>query len=479
MKLAMMGTGYVGLVSGACFADLGNDVVCIDVDEEKIRKLRAGEVPIYEPGLEELLRRNVAEGRLRFTTDPAAAIRDSDVVFICVGTPQKGTGQADSSYVVDAATTIARHLEGFTVVVDKSTVPIGTAARLTRLISDITDQPFDVASNPEFLKEGAAIKDFQNPDRIVIGTNDARSREVLGKLYAPHARVNRPILFVSPETAELIKYAANAMLACRISFMNALTPLCEKVGADIKDVSRGIGLDTRIGPRFLQASPGYGGSCFPKDVRALVDTMETHQLNSNLFRAIDQVNETHKKSHLERLRRFVPDLTGKRIAIWGLSFKPRTDDIRESASLTLIDQLLEQGARVSAYDPEAIDNTRRVLPDIEYAATPYDAVAGAAAVVVMTEWDVFRNLDFERVRATMEDPLIVDCRNIYEPSEMQALGFRYAGIGRPTSGVSTPREESVEQPQSCGVRGGDYTRRGGGGPSPASAATRGLPLLGA
>jgi UDPglucose 6-dehydrogenase len=456
----MMGTGYVGLVTGACFADLGNDVFCVDIDKEKIDQLNAGKIPIYEPGLEDLLRRNAAD-RLRFTTDAAAAVRQSDIVFICVGTPQKGTGESDLRYVMSAAKTVAENIDGFTVVVDKSTVPVGTAERVTRLISEITDQPFAVVSNPEFLKEGAAIKDFQNPDRIVVGTSDERAKALLGKLYAPHARVNRPILFTTRETAELIKYAANAMLACRISFMNALTGLCEKVGADVKDVARGMGLDGRIGPRFLQASPGYGGSCFPKDVRALADTLETYQVNSNLFRAIDHVNETHKKSHLERLRRLLPELAGERIAVWGLSFKPRTDDIRESASLTLIDQLLAQGAKIAAYDPEAMENMKSVQPSIEYASTPYEAAADASAVVVMTEWDVFRNLDLERVKSSMKKPIIVDCRNIYEPEEIEALGFRYASVGRGTGSVANGSvsedadEDEVPEPESCGVRGAE------------------------
>jgi len=430
MKIAVLGTGYVGLVTGACFADLGNDVICIDIDVDKVRRLQNGHVPIYEPGLEELLERNVAEGRLAFTTDALPAIRRSSVVFICVGTPQRNSGKSDLSHVLKAAETIAASIEAFTVVVDKSTVPVGTAERLTRLISGLTSVPFEVVSNPEFLREGAAIKDFQNPDRIVVGTASPRARDILGKLYAPLVRVNRPILYMSPQTAELIKYAANAMLACRISFMNALASLCEKIDADIKDVAMGIGLDTRIGPRFLQASPGYGGSCFPKDVRSLVDIMESHQLNASLFRAIDEVNEVHKKSHLARLKQFVPELHGQRIAVWGLSFKPRTDDVRESPALTLIEQLLEHGARVVAYDPEATENTRMVFPQIEYATTPYEAARDAAAIVVMTEWDVFRQTDLARVRALMRQPVIVDCRNIYEADEVAGLGFAYAGVGR-------------------------------------------------
>jgi UDPglucose 6-dehydrogenase len=431
MKLSVLGTGYVGLVTGSCFADLGNDVVCLDIDEEKIRSLRDGQVPIYEPGLEELVQRNTAEGRLSFTTDMREAVLGREVLFICVGTPQRSSGKADLTYVLQAAESAARHMDRFLVIVTKSTVPVGTAERLTRLIREVARADFEVVSNPEFLKEGAAIKDFQNPDRIVIGTDSPRAREIMTRLYAPLARVNRPILFMSPQTAELVKYAANAMLASRISFMNSLTGLCERIGADIKDISKGIGLDTRIGPRFLQASPGYGGSCFPKDVRSLVDVMESFQLNASLFRAIDQVNELHKKSHLARLQQFVPSLHDKRIGVWGLAFKPRTDDIRESPSLTLIDQLIEAGARVVAYDPEATENTKRVFPGIEYAATPYDAVKDASGVMVMTEWDVFRNLDFERIKGLMREPVIIDCRNIYLPEEIARLGFSYAGVGRP------------------------------------------------
>jgi len=430
LKLTMMGSGYVGLVTGACFADLGNDVICVDADEEKIEMLRKGRIPIYEPGLAELVIRNAEEGRLQFTVDAAPAIGAAEVVFICVGTPQRNDGKADLTQFFQVAETIGRNLRQFTVIVDKSTVPVGTAQRLTRFLQEITAVEFEVVSNPEFLKEGAAIKDFQNPDRVIIGVEGERARERMGRLYAPHARINRPILFVNPKTAELIKYAANAMLAARISFMNSLAPLCEKLGADIKDVARGMGLDTRIGPRFLQASPGYGGSCFPKDVRALVDMVESQQLNAGLFRAIDQVNEIHKKSHIARLKKFFPKLDGLQVAVWGLSFKPRTDDIRESPALTLIEGLLEAGAKVIAYDPVAVPNVRKVFPGIRYAATPYEAVEGSHAVMVMTEWDVFRNLDFVRVKELLAEPVIVDCRNIYDPNEMRRLGFRITGVGR-------------------------------------------------
>lgn len=431
MQVSVLGTGYVGLVSGACFADLGNDVVCHDIDEAKIRGLREGRLPIYEPGLEEIVRRNAAEGRLAFTTDVREAVAGREVAFICVGTPQRASGKADLTYVLEAAQSLARHMDRFLVIATKSTVPVGTAERMTRTLREITAVDFEVVSNPEFLKEGAAVKDFQNPDRIVVGVQSERAREIMSRLYEPMARINRPILFVNPPTAELIKYAANAMLASRISFMNALSGLCEKIGVDVKDVAKGIGLDTRIGPRFLQASPGYGGSCFPKDVRALVDTLESHQVNANFFRAIDQVNDLHKKSHLARIQKFVPDLLGRLVAVWGLAFKPRTDDIRESPSLTLIEQLSELGARVAAYDPEAMENAKKVFPKVSYAPTPYDAVRGAHAVVLMTEWDVFRTLDFRRVRELMAKPVMVDCRNIYQPEELARLGFSYAGVGRP------------------------------------------------
>jgi UDPglucose 6-dehydrogenase len=431
MRLSVLGAGYVGLVTAACFADLGNDVTCHDIDTDKIDRLKRGDVPIYEPGLEELIHRNVAEQRLVISADLGEAVANREVVFICVGTPQRSSGKADLTYVLQAAVDVARQAETALVLVIKSTVPVGTNTRVRRLVAEVAGAPIVVASNPEFLREGAAIKDFQNPDRIVVGAADAVARNVLGRLYAPLVRMNRPLLVTTPETAELVKYAANAMLASRISLMNALSGLCERVGADIKDVARGIGLDDRIGPRFLQASPGYGGSCFPKDVRSLVDTMESHQLNAGLFRAIDQVNEVHKKSHLTRLQRLLPDLFGRTVAVWGLAFKPRTDDIRESPALTLIEQLLEAGAGVVAYDPEAMSNAKRVFPRITYVSTPYDATREASAVFVMTEWDVFRTLDLGRVRSLMREPIIIDCRNIYDPDEIVRLGFDYAGVGRP------------------------------------------------
>jgi UDPglucose 6-dehydrogenase len=434
MRLSVIGSGYVGLVTGACFADLGNDVVCHDNNLEKIDSLKRGDVPIYEPGLRELIQRNVNEQRLVFSTQLEDAVTAREVVFLCVGTPQRSSGKADLTYVLQAAEDVAHKAREPLVLVIKSTVPVGTNARVRRLVAGTTNVSIQVVSNPEFLREGAAIKDFQNPDRIIVGTTSPQGAEMLRRLYTALVRMNRPFIVTTPETAELVKYAANAMLASRISFMNALSGLCERVGADIKDVAKGIGLDDRIGPRFLQASPGYGGSCFPKDVRSLVDTLESHQLNASLFRAIDQVNEHHKKSHLARLQGLLPDLPGHKVAVWGLAFKPRTDDIRESPALTLIEQLLDVGALVVAYDPEATANTRLVFPNLEFAHTPYDAVRDASAVVVMTEWDVFRTLDLARVRSLMRDPIIVDCRNIYDPGEVVRLGFKYTAVGRPTPG---------------------------------------------
>lgn len=431
MKITMIGTGYVGLVSGACFADLGNDIICLDIDEDKINKLQGGIIPIYEPGLSDMVKRNTLEGRLQFSTKYDESIADREAVFVCVGTPSEGNGKANLQYIFTAGENLAEYLNGYTVIVQKSTVPVGTGQRLENLIKSKTSVEFDIVSNPEFLKEGAAIKDFQNPDRIIIGTNSDKAKKVMEILYKPHTRVNRPIVFMKREAAELVKYASNSMLACRISFMNSLATLCEKIGADVKDISMGMGLDTRIGPRFLQASPGYGGSCFPKDVRALIDSMESNQVNAQLFRAVDQVNEFHKKSHLKRIKRLVPSLANKKIAIWGLAFKPRTDDIREASSLTLIGQLIEEGAKVCAYDPEAMENTKKKFPQIEYANNPYEAVQSANAVVVMTEWDVFRSIDLRKVKETMDEKNIIDCRNIYDPAEIVELGFNYAGVGRP------------------------------------------------
>jgi len=436
MKLLCIGSGYVGLVSGTCFADLGNDVVCLDIDEKKVESLRKGIIPIYEPGLKELAERNIKLGRLRFTTDYEAAVKEADIIFICVGTPPKANGEADMSYTYSAAENIGKFIDSYKIILDKSTVPVGTAEKVRRIINDELKKrnkkvEFDVASNPEFLREGAAVKDFQNPDRVIIGVASEKAKEILAKLYKPISRTDKPILFTTEKNAELIKYASNAMLSTRISFMNELSQLCEQMGADIKVIAKGMGLDTRIGPRFLQAGCGYGGSCFPKDVKALAQMLEQHGLTSNLMRTVDYINERQKRSLIPKLKKFLPELEGKTIAIWGLAFKPRTDDIRESPSLTVIDQLLKDYAKVKAYDPEAMENAKQLFKSgVEFAKTAYDALEGADALIILTEWDEFREPDFEKMKKIMKQPIIIDGRNIYENEEMKKLGFTYKGVGR-------------------------------------------------
>ncbi len=430
MKITMVGTGYVGLVSGTCFADLGNDVICLDIDKDKINKLNQGEIPIFEPGLKELVAKNVKSSRLTFTTDKKLAYESSDYIFICVGTPPKANGDADLQYVFAVAKDIANNLNNFKVILDKSTVPVGTAEKVRRIIKDLTDKDFAVASNPEFLREGAAIKDFQNPDRVVIGTDSKKAKEMLEKLYHPVTRVGKPIMFTDIKSAELIKYASNAMLATRISFMNELSHLCEQVGANVKQVSKGMGLDSRIGSRFLQAGAGYGGSCFPKDVKALAQTLEKHGLTSNILMAVDYTNERQKRSLVTKLKKFIPNLEGKKIALWGLSFKPRTDDIRQAPSLVIIDQLQNEYALVSAFDPEAMGNAKSQIKNIEFNENMYDALIDADALIVVTEWDEFRQPDFEKMKLLMKNPLIIDGRNIYDPKEIKNLGFEYLGVGR-------------------------------------------------
>ena len=432
MKISFFGTGYVGLVTGTCFADFGNDVICVDIDSKKIKELNDGNIPIYEPGLKELVERNVEKGRLIFTTDAEKGIKNSDVIFICVGTPQKQNGQADLKYVLEVAKTIGKNLNEYTIIVNKSTVPVGTAEKVRREIKKNLKKKigFDVVSNPEFLKEGAAIKDFQNPDRIVIGVDNEKAKKFMNDLYGPIARITRPIVFMDTKSAELTKYASNAMLATRISFMNELSHLCENVGADVKNVASGMGMDTRIGPKFLSAGIGYGGSCFPKDVRALAHMLESFDRNTNIIRAVDYVNERQKKSAVPRLKQYLPNLEGKKIAIWGLSFKPRTDDIREGPALTVIEQLQDEYAKISVYDPEAIENAKKILKGIEYCETSYDAVKDANALMILTEWDEFREVDLKKVKRLMKEPIIFDGRNIFDPERVRNIGFNYLGIGR-------------------------------------------------
>ena len=432
MRIAVVGTGYVGLVAGTCFAESGNTVTCIDIDATKIARLREGEVPIYEPGLEELLRRNVHDGRLRFTTSYAEGIPGAQVVFIAVGTPTGEDGGADLKYVLQAARTIGEHLTGYTVIVDKSTVPVGTAARVREAVGAGTKHEFDVVSNPEFLKEGAAIDDFLKPDRVVVGTSSARAEEIMDELYSPFVRTGNPILHMDVASAELTKYAANAMLATRISFMNEIANICTLVGANIESVRKGIASDARIGSRFLFAGVGYGGSCFPKDVKAIVHTAGERGYDFRILRAVESVNETQKRVLFEKIsRHFNGDVRGRRLALWGLAFKPNTDDMREAPAVVLAQMLLEAGAKVTAYDPEAMEESKRhYLGDsIDYAEFPMDALAGADALVLVTEWNEFRRPDFDLVKAKLKQPVIFDGRNIYSRRPLEKMGFTYYGIG--------------------------------------------------
>ncbi|HZN94279.1 MAG TPA: UDP-glucose/GDP-mannose dehydrogenase family protein [Myxococcales bacterium] len=431
MKICILGTGYVGLVAGTCFADSGNDVTCVDVDAEKIAVLRRGEIPIYEPGLEELVRRSAREGRLTFTTEAAEAIAGAEVTFIAVGTPPGESGDADVQHVLAAARQIGQALRRYAVVVAKSTVPVGTADRIRQEIASVTSVEFDVVSNPEFLKEGAALDDFLKPDRVVIGADSERARRVMAELYGPFVRTENPILHMDARSAELTKYAANAMLATRISFMNDLALLCEKVGADVDFVRKGMGADARIGYPFLFPGVGYGGSCFPKDVKALVATGRDHGLELDLLRAVERTNERQKKLLVARAVKHFGSLADRPLAVWGLAFKPKTDDMREAPSIEVVEGLLGKGARVCCYDPVAEKGARRYFGDrIRYAATPYAALEGAEALFLVTEWNEFRRPDLDRMRALMKSPVVFDGRNLYDPARMREKGFTYFGIGR-------------------------------------------------
>jgi UDPglucose 6-dehydrogenase len=433
MHVAVIGSGYVGLVAGACLAETGNDVVCVDKDGDKIARLQKNEIPIYEPGLEPMIRRNQAEGRLTFTTDSGAAIRAARVVFIAVGTPPGEDGSADLQHVLAVAKEIGRNLNDHKVVVTKSTVPVGTAEKVRAAVSAETRQSFAVCSNPEFLKEGAAIEDFMKPDRVVIGVDNDEAQAVMGELYAPFTRQGgERILFMDIASAEVTKYAANAMLATRISFMNQMAEFCELVGADVHHVRRGIGSDQRIGRAFLYPGPGYGGSCFPKDVKAIIKTAQSLGLSLDVLKSVEDVNEAQKRVVLRKTLKYLgSDLSGKTVGIWGLAFKAETDDMRESPTIPLIEGLLEAGARVQAHDPKATDSARTIFGDrVIYTADPYSAANGADALLIMTEWLMYRNPDFERVRKLLRRPLLIDGRNLYDPSRMTALGFEYHGIGR-------------------------------------------------
>jgi UDPglucose 6-dehydrogenase len=431
VKIAVIGTGYVGLVTGTCLAETGHRVTCVDTDARKITMLRAGGIPIYEPGLEELVKRNARDGRLDFTTSTAEAVRDVDVAFIAVGTPPGESGEADLSYVLAAAEEIGRHISRYTVIVNKSTVPVGSAAKVTAVVGRATKVPFDVVSNPEFLKEGAAIDDFMRPDRIVVGVSSDRARVVMSELYAPFVRTEQPILFMDPASSELTKYAANAMLATRISFMNDVAALCERLGADVDHVRRGMGSDRRIGYPFLFPGAGFGGSCFPKDVRALMTMARAVGLDFDLLRSVERVNERQKRALVEKALRHFGSIQGLTFAVWGLAFKPKTDDMREAPSITVIEGLIGNGARVRAHDPVASEVAAGVFHGrIELAADPYAAAAGADALVLVTEWNEFRQPDFELLKRTMKQPVLFDGRNVWDPAKVRSMGFTYHGIGR-------------------------------------------------
>ena len=434
MRIAVIGAGYVGLVTATCLAESGNDVACVDADAAKIAALAAGQVPIYEPGLEELVQRNLREGRLRFSADLAPAVGRARVVFLAVGTPEGDDGEAELRHVVAAAGEIARAVRHFTVVATKSTVPVGTADRLQELFDRDAAFEVEVVSNPEFLKEGAALEDFQRPDRVVVGARTERARRVLRELYQPFVRTERPILFMEPRSAELVKYASNAMLATRISFMNDFALLCERTGADVDEVRRGMGADSRIGYPFLFPGIGYGGSCFPKDVKALLATGRQLGLDLDLLRAVEKTNERQRRRLIAIALRHHGDLAGRTFGVWGLAFKPRTDDMREAPSIDVIEGLLGKGARVQAYDPVAMDRARsRFGERIALAPGPYEALEGADGLFVVTEWSEFRTPDFERMKALMREPVVFDGRNVFDPDEMAELGFRWYGIGRPSA----------------------------------------------
>jgi UDPglucose 6-dehydrogenase len=433
MNIAVVGSGYVGLVSGTCFAESGNEVICVDIDANRIAQLEAGKIPIYEPGLAELVRRNVSEGRLHFTTDLAAAVRQSLVSFVAVGTPMSGNGAADLSGVMAAAGEVLRSAHGYHVLAVKSTVPVGTNDKLRALAARLAVEQVEICSCPEFLKEGSAIEDFMRPDRVIIGSIDERATAVLRELHASFVRTDNPILVMHPRSAELAKYACNSMLALRISFINDMANLCEAVGAEINEVRRGLGSDRRIGSQFLFPGVGYGGSCFPKDVQALVHTAAEHQLDFGLLRAAEEVNDRQKHLLATRVKQhFGGDLRGRTFAVWGLAFKPRTDDMREAPSIVVIEELLKAGARVQAHDPEALENARQLFGErVSYHRTNYEALAGADALLILTEWNEFRHPNFERIRTELKQAVIFDGRNLYDPEVMKTLGFRYFSIGRP------------------------------------------------
>ncbi|WP_461448984.1 UDP-glucose dehydrogenase family protein [Mucilaginibacter sp.] len=432
MKIAVVGTGYVGLVTGTCLAETGNQVTCVDINEQKVKMMKEGKLPIYEPGLETLFNRNISENRLQFTTNLADAIADAKIIFLALPTPPGGDGSADLSYVLGAAKDIAKLVKDYKVIVTKSTVPVGTADKVTAVLKANTDVECAVVSNPEFLREGVAVEDFMKPDRVVVGTMDERARKLMAELYGPYVRQGNPVIFMDERSSELTKYAANSFLATKISFMNEVANLCELVGADVDMVRRGIGADERIGRRFLFSGIGYGGSCFPKDVQALAKSAEENKYDFKILNAVMDVNEIQKKVLVEKLRAYYKDgLKGKKFALWGLAFKPETDDIREAPALYIIDELLKDGAEVVAFDPEGMPNVKKLLGDkISYAANRYDALDGADALLIVTEWSVFRTPDFDFMKEKLKVPVIFDGRNLYDLERVKECGFHYNSIGR-------------------------------------------------
>ncbi|HHT9136186.1 MAG TPA: UDP-glucose dehydrogenase family protein [Candidatus Wunengus sp. YC60] len=432
MKICCIGCGYVGLVAATCLADMGNDVFSVDIDKNKINNLKKGIIPIYEPGLNDILDRNAREDRIIFLTNIKEGIQKSEVIFIAVGTPPDSNNCADISAITSVAESIGRYMNGYKVIVNKSTAPVGTLEKIGKVIASTQSKPikFDLVSNPEFMREGEAIKDFTNPDRIVIGVQSEGAKRIMASIYSGISRTDKPIMFTDIRSAELIKYASNAMLATRISFMNELAQLCEKVGGDIKAIAKGMGLDSRIGPRFLHAGIGYGGSCFPKDVKALAQIMKLNSVEPRILTAVDEVNEQQKSSLIHKIKKLVPDLKGKSIAIWGLAFKPKTDDMREAPSITIIRQLQKLGAKIKAFDPEAQQNARKIFKNITYRKDPYSTLKGCDALVIVTEWNEFRDLELKKVKQLLKHPNVIDGRNIYEPQEMKKLGFNYLCVGR-------------------------------------------------
>jgi UDPglucose 6-dehydrogenase len=431
MQIAVIGTGYVGLVTGACFAEFGVNVTCVDIDEAKIVALREGRLPIYEPGLDQIVAKNAGVGRLSFTTDLKSAVEQSLVIFLAVGTPPKEDGSADLKHVEAAARQVGSHMNGYKVLVTKSTVPVGTGERLRRIVSEARPgAKFGIVSNPEFLREGAAIDDFMRPDRVVIGSRDEEAVAIMRDLYRPLFLIETPFVITSIEAAELTKYAANAFLATKISFINEIANLCDSVGCDVHDVARAIGMDNRIGRKFLHPGPGYGGSCFPKDTLALVSVAQEYKTDALIVEAVVEVNRRQRARMVEKLEKLLPEMRGKTVAVLGLSFKPETDDMREAPSVEIVRALVERGAHVRAYDPVAVDAARPLLPEIEYSADEYVAVADADLLIFVTEWNQFRALDMNRVRSLMRQPKVADLRNIYEPADMRRLGFEYVGVGR-------------------------------------------------